>query len=126
MPRFIRESFLWVLLLPLGLIFFGAASNQLVLWANDNTFPVKVNPVKVKNSNSKILMLDDGTIMLDDEHCVMTSRTHLNILADNWDLKSEGIESIGDLLIELGEWLWVFCPFVWGFAVLWRIYDAIH
>lgn len=127
MSRFIRSSFLWVLLLPLGLTVFGAASNQLVLWANNDTFPVKVNPVKAqKFTGPDIVQLDDGTIMLDDEHCVMSSKTHLNILADNWDFKDEGIESIGDLLIELGGWLWTFCPFVWGFAILWRIYDAFH
>ena len=114
---FFRKTFLWLLLLPYAGIYLGAASNQLVLWANNDTFPVKVNAVKMAKMVDATSSLPDGTVMLDDIHCLMTSKTHLNILADNWDFH-DGIESIGDLLIEWGYWLTGFCPFIWIFVMI--------
>jgi hypothetical protein len=105
---------LWVLLLPYVVSFAGAASNQLVLIANNDTFPVRVNLVKVKTFvGDDAVQLPDGTVMLDDVHCLMSSKTHLNLLADNFDFRDDGIESIGDMLLGLGEWLKSFCIFVW-------------
>ena len=115
---FFRSTALWILLLPILLNFTGAASNQLVLWANNDTFPVKVNLVKLMVfTGGDTITLPDGTVMMDPTHCVMTSKTHLNLLADNWDFH-QSIESIGDLLIELGAWLWTFCPYLWAAAVV--------
>ena len=57
----------------------------------------------------------DGTVMLDDVHCVMTHKTHLNALADIFDLGT--IYSIGDFGLILGGWLWSFAPFVFVFDV---------
>jgi hypothetical protein len=55
--------------------------------------------------------------MTDPTHCVMTSKTHLNWLADIFDFH-ESIESVGDLLINVGEWSWSFAPYVWGMLVI--------
>ena len=51
-----------------------------------------------------IIELPDGTLMTDETHCVMTSKTHLNWLADVFDFHQE-IESVGDLLLGVGDWL---------------------
>jgi len=54
--------------------------------------------------------------MIDDSHCVMTSKTHLNFLADVFDFGS--IYSIGDFSLMLGEWLFGFAPFLFAFDVV--------
>jgi hypothetical protein len=108
--------------LPLVLNIGGTLSNQAVLYANHDTFPVRINFVKAEEWSPKAVQLDDGTVMLDNTHCLMTPNTHLNLLADNFDFHDR-IESLGDLMIEFGQWLWNFAPYVWGFAVtdkLWR------
>lgn len=122
---FFRSTALWIILLPYLVYFFGAASNQLVLWANNDTFPVKVNLAKAQHMAPDAIKLPDGTIMLDEVHCLMTPKTHLNILADNWDLNREGIWSIGDFLLDLGDWLGTFAPFVWGAIVVGKLRNAI-
>ena len=134
MFKFLRKTALWILLSPLALGFLGAASNQLVLNVNNDTFPVRISPVllakMVEGDTQKlavsgaviqgdVMVLADGKIMLDKTHCVMTSKTHLNWLADVIDLHTE-TDSIGDLSLELGGWLWTFAPFVWGFEVIRR------
>lgn len=103
-------TFLYILLAPTLIGFLGAASNQLVLIANHDTFPVLVNQVKLDHFQSDDLK---GTQMLDDVHCIMTSKTHLNFLADIFDFH-DYIESIGDMLLGLSEWLGGFCVFVWA------------
>lgn len=111
--RLLRSTLLWIILLPYVVTFIGAASNQLVLNANGDTFPVRLNAAKVvKFTEGEIVILNDGTVMLDDTHCVMSAKTHLNWLADIFDFHDD-IESIGDMLLELGAWLQTFCPFVW-------------
>ncbi len=65
---------------------------------------------------AKVLLVELDHGMLDDVHCVMTPQTHLNFLADVIDVGS--IESVGDLLIDLGSWSWPYAPFVWGTALL--------
>lgn len=115
--KFLQKSALWILLLPVSLGFLGAASNQLVLNVNHDTFPVSVNLVKAKEFAPDAVVMDDGTVMLDDIHCIASPKTHLNLLADVFDFH-DTIKSIGDLLQDLGGWLWTFAPFVWGFAVI--------
>jgi len=113
MFRFLRSTALWILLLPYAISFMGAASNQLVLNANGDTFPVRVNLAKAaKFTNGEAVTLPDGTVMLDETHCLMTAKTHLNWLADVFDFHQD-IESIGDLLLGFGEWMQTFAPFVW-------------
>ena len=117
----LRKTFLWVLFLPYLAVFIGTASNQAVLWANNDTFPVKVNLAKLADlTQGDTIELPDGTVMIDDVHCLMTSKTHLNLLADNWDFQNEGIESVGDMFIELGAWLGTFCPYIWTVYALYK------
>lgn len=108
--NFLRVTFLWALLLPYVFIFAGAASNQLVIVANHGKFPVQTNAVHAKMWIAEDSPLPDG--MLDDVHCVMTDKTHLNLLADVIDLHSS-VESVGDLSMELGQWLNTFAPFLY-------------
>ncbi len=116
----IRKYALWLLLSPFALQFVGAASNHAVLWANNDTFPVRINAVKLHKWTYGRPALSDGTIMLDDVHCVMMDKTHLNWLADNFDFHNS-IESVGDLLLDLGVWFYTFVPFVWGVIVIERV-----
>jgi hypothetical protein len=126
----LRKIILAVLLLPYGLILGGAASNQLVLIANHDKFPVMVNSFKAKElsalQDAKIAEIqaiaDDPTDfraglaaavvevlkakkaegMMDDIHCIMTTKTRLNFLADVFNLK-DATYSIGDFGIITGE-----------------------
>jgi len=120
--KFFYSSFLWLLLAPTAFIGAGAASNQLVLIANHDRFPVMVNSVQLK----KMALMDSGTFdesgqpidgMLDDVHCVMTDKTHLNFLADIFDLR-EAVYSVGDFSLMLGEKLDFFCFPAWVFLML--------
>jgi hypothetical protein len=132
MFNFLRRTCLWILLTPALTFGAGVLSNQLVLWANHDTFPVLVNDrkfakfeaaqvaQKVKDDPSTWRLpiparVMNGAIMLDDVHCRMDSTTHLNFLADVWDLGS--IYSIGDFMLYAGVWMWDFAPFVYLFAV---------
>jgi hypothetical protein len=92
----------------------GFVSNQLVLIANHDTFPVLMNGVVVAR------VMPFG---YDDEgHVLMTSETHLNALGDIFDFHS-GWLSIGDLLLDAGIWLKTFCPFVWAVLVIKKLYE---
>lgn len=132
---FLRTTSLWILLLPVVLTVTGAASNQLVLIANRDTFPVLVNDKRVRMAASEGSTEEptsdapkvhevfstmpaveaDNTVYLDDVHVVMTHSTHLNFLADVFDLRS--IYSIGDFFIIVGSWLQGFALFVYVYAV---------
>jgi hypothetical protein len=134
MLNFLRKTALWILLAPAVLFGTGVASNQLVLFANHDTFPVSINPVKLQVFTGGVLVKEpiphfeggvtitllDGTVMMDDTHVVMSSKTHLNWLADVFDMHST-IYSIGDFMLMLAEWLWAFAPFVWAFEVIRRL-----
>jgi len=113
----LRVTGLWIILLPIAIGTIGVVSNQVVLIANHDKFPVMVNEYK---RSTRELRGDDS--MMDNTHCVMTNKTHLNFLADIFDFKSEGIESIGDICIDFGSWLWMFAPYVWGFEVVRRLF----
>lgn len=136
MFKFLRKTFLYILAVPVLITGIGIASNQLVLIANHDKFPVMINALKVSQikhsqkhkapesiiesilnpqpANEPSVYDPDG--MLDDVHCVMTPDTHLNFLADVFDLGNT--YSVGDFLLMLGEWLSAFAPFVWAFAVI--------
>jgi hypothetical protein len=129
MWNFFKRTSLYILAIPVLFTFLGAASNQLVLIVNGDTFPVLLNAKKVDAATAPpelkfpapvsrpqpAMETSDGTIMLDDVHCVMTSQTHLNALADVFDLGN--IYSIGDFGLILGEYLWAFAPFLFAFDV---------
>jgi len=127
MFNFLKKTSLYILAIPVLFTFLGAASNQLVLIENHDTFPVMVNDrkladmadhdkksVEIKFNQPNPAEKQDGTVYLDDVHVEMTSHTHLNFLADVFDLK-DGIYSIGDFLLMLGEWLSAFAPFLFVF-----------
>lgn len=120
--RFFCSSLLWLLLAPTAFIGAGAASNQLVLIANNDRFPVMANSVHLKQMS----LMDSGTFtesgqpidgMLDDVHCVMTNNTHLNFLADIFDVH-DAVYSIGDFSLMLGERLDYFCFPAWVLIML--------
>ena len=136
--KLLRTSCLSILLIPYGIFGLGVLSNQAVLWANGDKFPVMLNARK----SDKILSQDqeqglltilgikpkapiaktaDPDGMIDDVHCVMTSKTHLNALADIFDLDT--VYSIGDFMLYLGQRLMGFTPFVWGYAVIKKLYE---
>ena len=135
MFKFLRKTSLYLLAIPVLSIGIGTASNQLVLFANNDKFPVMWNAYKVaqydlmlhKVAASKdkdaaeqagfdiVALEEDGFI--DDTHCVMTPDTHLNLLGDIVDLK-DATYSVGDGLIELGEWLGSFSLFLFLFDVV--------
>jgi hypothetical protein len=130
MFSFLRRTSLYILAIPFLFTFLGAASNQSVLLANHDTFPVMVNDrkladmadhdkksVEIKFNQPNPAEKQDDVVMLDDTHCVMTSHTHLNALADIFDMK-DAIYSIGDFSLMLGDWLWAFAPFLFAFDVI--------
>lgn len=137
MFKFLRKTALWIVLLPIASGFFGAGLNQLVLAANHDKFPVMWSDAKVfeyrlylqKKAEEKdadtslkaqvrLVELDNG--FLDDVHCLMTSKTHLNFLADWIDLQ-DATYSPGDAFIELGEELWSYATLIWLVVVVNRL-----
>ena len=123
--QFLRKTYLWILALPLALTLLGAASNQVVLYANHDTFPVSINAAKsAQFTEDDSVTLKDGTVMLDDTHCIASDKTHLNLLADVLDFRTEYV-SVGDLSLELGDWIWGFAPFVWGLAVVRKLNQTV-
>ena len=133
MFKFLRKTALWILLAPWIVFGAGVTSNQLVLWANRDTFPVMVNDAKInlyqmeaqaaaeegdKDAQTALVLLDHG--YLDDTHVIMTPATHLNFLADVFDLKN-ATYSIGDFMLYAGEYLIPISPFVWATVVIGRL-----
>ena len=129
MFSFLRRTSLYLLAIPVLFTFLGAASNQVVLIANHDTFPVMVNdkklqemtepeekPTGIQFAKPTPAFETEDAVMLDEVHCAMTSKTHLNALADIFDRK-DAIYSIGDFMLMLGDWLWAFAPFVFVFDV---------
>ena len=133
MFKFLRRTSLYLLAIPALFFGLGIVSNQSVLIANHDTFPVRWNDYKVneylhdleRESQSKdknvaqhaefeITALENG--FLDDTHVLMSDKTHLNALADTFALDDTSY-SIGDALLYLGEWLFGLAPFVWGWDV---------
>ena len=130
MFNFLRQTALWILLLPALTFGVGLASNQAVLVANHDRFPVMWNSYKaasLRYATEKAAQSDDPNVAeqaafdleafndegyLDDTHVLMTSKTHLNFLADWIDLR-EATYSIGDFLLYLGEFGLKYAPAVW-------------
>ena len=140
MWNFFKRTSLYILAIPVLFTFLGAASNQLVLVANHDSFPVMLNDKKLRDMTKKdeeqfikVQFLAptpayeaNDVVMLDDVHCNMTSETHLNFLADIFDLK-DAIYSIGDFMLMLGEWLgsFTFAIFVFDVARKLRKHEAV-
>lgn len=119
MRKFLAETYLWILLLPVMLIVLGAASNQAAVIANGDVMPVNISPAKIEVMGGTADFA--GVRYLDPMHSVMTPETHLKALCDIIDVGS--IESIGDLAIDFGYWLWNFAPFVWGALLCLKVYS---
>lgn len=96
--------------------FAGAASNQLVLFANDDKFPVMVNQKHLSSFTNAV----DANGMIDSVHCVMTHQTHLNVLADIFDFHTT-VKSIGDLLMDWSEEYGVFMWVIWAVLIIKRV-----
>ncbi len=133
MLKFLRKTALWIIAIPLLCLFLGVASNQAVLVANHDKFPVMWNDAKVnlyrleatkaaedgdENAEVALVLLEHG--YLDDTHCLMSKDTHLNFLADWIDMKS-ATYSPGDELIELGEAGLNYAPWIWATVVIGRL-----
>jgi hypothetical protein len=132
MFSFFKRTSLYLLAIPVLTFALGLLSNQAVLVANHDKFPVMYNEYKVNAyrlglerdlKTCQELTADDSPDApptdvcdpivfdlaalkfgyLDDTHVIMTSKTHLNFLADWIDLRS-AVYSIGDALLELGEY----------------------
>lgn len=117
MFKWLRKTALWIVAIPTLAFALGLASNQAVLVANRDTFPVRINAAKfVHRANACVAEAqaeedNEAALMcvemaqngyLDYTHVVMTDQTHLNALADNFDFGEMGTWSIGDILLELG------------------------
>jgi hypothetical protein len=133
--------------IPVFLILLGAASNQVVLIANHDKFPVMVNAKKLEMFTARPCAPDSDDMslkyrglfwrsqitvkqvacvthkdlgsegMIDDVHCVMSRSNHLKGLSDIFDLK-DAIYSVGDGLLMLGEELLSFTSIMWLALVL--------
>lgn len=138
MLKFLRKTALWIVLIPGAVWAGGVASNQAVLIANHDRFPVMWNDYKVNHYTKRLektIHSDDKDAAqqaefdlealqngyLDDVHCLMTSETHLNFLSDVFDAHGSGTYSIGDLMIAAGEWAFSFVSFVWVLEAIRRL-----
>jgi len=126
-----RIPYWYLLAIPILFVGFGAALNQVVLIANHDSFPVMINAEQLENTCSpqedvgasdflngdaqtvvNLNLCTEGGEFLDDTHVIMTSKTHLNFLADVFDLGGS-ICSVGDLGITAGSWMWDFAFPAW-------------
>ena len=136
MFSFLRKTSLYILAIPALVFGLGLLSNQAVLVANHDKFPVMYNEYKVNAYRLGLekdlkecqgltapdkdapdadappsdvcdpIEFDIAALKfgyLDSTHVIMTSKTHLNFLADWIDLR-DAVYSIGDALLELGEY----------------------
>lgn len=110
LPTKFRRLKLWIVAIPLLLILLGIASNQAVIIANHDKFPVMFNGLNGSGISVGQLLPDDPI------HCMMGPSTHLNFLADIFDFH-DGLYSIGDGLLYTGLWLWKYAPAVWIFTL---------
>lgn len=109
MKTLLFKARLWIIALPYALVFFGAAINQLAIIANHDSMPVLASGYKVKEHASEIM--PDGEF--NSRHQLMTPSTRLNFLGDIFDFESE-TDSLGDLFIQLGQYLNPFAYLLWG------------
>ena len=146
MIKWLKKTALWIVAVPLLCLLSGIASNQLVLVANHDRFPVMWNDMKVAQYATEIekageecqAAVESGDAppdacepialaaeglehgYLDDTHVLMTKNTHLNFLADWIDFKT-ATYSPGDELIDLGEFGLKYAPIIWITVVIGRL-----
>ena len=140
----------WVIALPILFVALGALSNQVVLIANHDKFPVMVNNRKLQGflrpaDEEEVIksVTIDGLIqiplstlpvgkvrpydpdgMIDNVHCIMSPSSRFKALADIWDLRA--IYSVGDGLILLGTWFLSFAQTAWIVLVLRKLIPSME
>jgi hypothetical protein len=138
MFSFLRKTALWIIALPVLIWCLGLTSNQIVLTANHDKFPVMWNDYKtadyVLSLEHKALSKDSRVAeqarfslealreegFLDNKHVLMTSDTHFNFLADWIDL-GNAVYSIGDFLLMGGENALEYAPIIWVAVVIGKL-----
>jgi hypothetical protein len=144
--KYLRKFPYWYLLvIPILLFGLGVASNQAVLVANHGKFPVMLNaswmskmctiPPAPDTDDEETLAeykaavaaipassCRKGGEMIDRTHSVMGPNSHLKALSDIFPL--DGIYSIGDGMIYLGEWLLEYTPLMWLALALRKLYRS--
>lgn len=133
MFKWLRKTALWIIAIPALCFCLGYASNQAVLAANHDRFPVMWNEVKTvdylesvneaaQSGDPKAVGILEGfkhTGMLNDTHELMTSKTHLNFFAD-WIQDGDDTLSIGDELLSVAEYFWYFL-ITWAVVVVTKL-----
>ena len=147
MWKLIKKVPYWYLIaIPLLATFLGAASNQAVLIANGDKFPVMYNNEKIHQSCQthdalaatpfialllgpqapKLIepkpakdedLCQNGGKFLDDTHVIMDKDSHLKALADIFDMH-DAVYSIGDFVLMLGEWMFDWASIAWLVLVI--------
>lgn len=136
--RLLKVPYWYLIAIPLLLTFMGAASNQAVLIANGDTFPVMVNAEKIQKWCAPVEDADPlaaiihaithqpapdlnscayGGVFIDGVHTIMQPKDRLKFLADIFDFHS-AIYSVGDGLLMAGEWIFSWAPLAWLVLVL--------
>jgi Family of unknown function (DUF5317) len=96
----------WTLiLLPTLILYIGVSLNKVVMAVNHGKMPVMLEPC-----DEKMFAEEEPFVT----HRCMTRDTHLNFLGDWIVLRNVGIESLGDVLMDVGAlglspcfWIWI-------------------
>lgn len=114
----------YLIVIPALLYGLGIASNQAVLISNHEKFPVMMNAVMIaKDCDSSDYKPEElepipevacikGGEMIDLKHSIMGPNSHLKVLSDIFLVGGRSL-SIGDMLLDLGEWLFRFSSVLW-------------
>ena len=141
MFSFLRRTSLYLLAIPMLTLGLGIASNQAVLVKNHDQFPVRWNGYKsnhyvkglekaAKKTDKKGKPTEEAEQaafdleafqqegFLDNTHVLMSSKTHLNWMAD--------IFALGDTTYSLGDALLYFGEYLTGFMFPVFIFDVVR
>lgn len=102
----------WLILLPFALYYLGAALNILAVTANYGVMPVVV-PV------SWDPLLNQAGVLLNTRHISWHSSVHLAVLCDWIQWFDGSVQSPGDMLLSLGDWLQPYGLGAWVGVNLW-------
>lgn len=137
MFKWLRKTALWIIAVPVLAFALGSVTNEAVLVANHDRFPVMWSEAKcfehsVKLNKDLMDAMEAGDIdaammiqirkaefaqgYLDETHVLMTSKTHLNWLADWIQVRGEGTYSPGDYLLNAG---------IDGMEVMWPVWFIV-
>lgn len=119
MWRTFKRLKLYILAIPAFCFVLGAGLNVAVKIANNDKFPVMINAEKSKDETHPRGYAAGE--MMDEKHVVMSSNDRLKFLADVIDIG--GIYSIGDGLVNIGQYGWTFAPFIWIYALCCKVQE---